>query len=96
LEWLLLLACPLMMLFCMKGMFSGNKKGKKSTATSNVPSTSQVSNELQTLQIKMAELMEQNHQLMKEMKSIKEETQNSSENVVELKENQDREKKEIS
>jgi len=26
LETLLLLACPLMMLFCMKGMFSGNKE----------------------------------------------------------------------
>lgn len=25
-ETLLLLACPLMMLFCMKGMFSGNKE----------------------------------------------------------------------
>ncbi|MDA1475173.1 DUF2933 domain-containing protein [Bacillus changyiensis] len=65
-EWLqvlLFLACPLMMLFCMKGMFNRDKS-EKMEQTSHT--------ELQSLQIKIAELIEQNHKLEKEMKSLKE------------------------
>lgn len=66
-EWfsiLAFLACPLMMLFCMKGMFTGNKDSKNTSAQSNVSNQ-----ELQQLQIKMGEMMEQNHKLMKELES---------------------------
>jgi hypothetical protein len=75
-DWslLLLLACPLMMLFCMKGMFTGNKDSK-TTAQSNVSQQ-----EIQQLQIKMAEMMEQNQKLMREMESKKA----APSNVVEL------------
>lgn len=78
-DWslLALLACPLMMLFCMKGMFTGNKDTKANSAQSNVSQQ-----ELQQLQIKMGEMMEQNHKLMKELESRKQ----SPSNVIELKE----------
>jgi hypothetical protein len=75
-EWLsvlAVLACPLMMLFCMKGMFTGNKDSKTSSPQSNVSQ-----HELQQMQIKMGELMEQNHKLIKELESRK------HSNVVEL------------
>jgi hypothetical protein len=75
--WLLLLACPLMMLFCMKGMFTGNKDSKKESSSSNVSQQ-----EMQQMQIQMAELMEQNQKLKKEMQS------DSSSNVVELNKHQ--------
>lgn len=71
-EWLTLLlfaACPLMMLFCMKGMFFGNKK--ESTKSHNVPDSTET-NQMQSIQVKMAELIEQNHQLTKEVHSMKE------------------------
>lgn len=71
-ELLLLLACPLMMLFCMKGMFSGGKE--KHTSSNNVTQSSNQgsqSSEIQEIQIKMAELMEQNHELMSEMIEMK-------------------------
>ncbi|UYG98066.1 DUF2933 domain-containing protein [Cytobacillus firmus] len=74
-ELLLLLACPLMMLFCMKGMFSGNKESK-------VNQTQQY--ELQSLQIKMADLMEQNHKLTQEIENLKNPTSEDS-NIVKLK-----------
>lgn len=76
-EWLLYLACPLMMLFCMKGMFTGNKDKKGNAPQSNVSQQ-----EMQQLQIQMGEMMEQNHKLMKELESRKP----SPSNVVELKE----------
>ncbi|MDC3412250.1 DUF2933 domain-containing protein [Aquibacillus sp. 3ASR75-11] len=68
---LLLLACPLMMLFCMKGMSSGNKEEK--TANQNAVQQGNQGNasEVEALQIKMAVIMEQNHELMNEIKSIK-------------------------
>lgn len=67
-DWslLVLLACPLMMLFCMKGMFTGNKYSKNSSTQSNVSQ-----HELQQMQIKMGELMEQNNKLMKELETRK-------------------------
>ncbi|GED32057.1 DUF2933 domain-containing protein [Brevibacillus centrosporus] len=73
-----LLACPLMMLFCMKGMFSGNKDRHDKTVHQQASPT-----ELQQLQIKMGELMEQNHHLLKEIQSIKE--KDSSSKVVDYK-----------
>ncbi len=79
LQLLTLLACPLMMIFCMKGMFSGNKDSKAGSAQANVSRQ-----EIQNLQIKMADLMEQNQNLMKELKAEK----GSPSNVVELSEEQ--------
>lgn len=87
-EFLLLLACPLMMLFCMKGMFSGNKSKDSKENSNNQLQTSQ-HDELQSVQLKMADLMEQNHQLMKEVKSLKE-SESKGRNVVQLEKNQDK------
>ncbi|MFC4767001.1 DUF2933 domain-containing protein [Effusibacillus consociatus] len=76
-QTVLTLLCPLMMLFCMKGMFGGNKDSDKSAKiTSEQPQVS--TEELQALQIKMAELMEQNHSLMKELQSLKEDQSGKS------------------
>lgn len=86
-DWtlLLLLACPLMMLFCMKGMMGGNKE-KDAKANADQPQVS--ASEMQSLQIKMAEMMEQNHKLMQEMQSMKgtQPMKEAPSNVVELKE----------
>jgi uncharacterized protein (DUF3084 family) len=68
-ELLLLLACPLMMLLCMKGMFGGSKD-KDAKAKANQPQVSP--SEMQSLQMKMAEMMEQNQKLMNELQSMKE------------------------
>lgn len=54
-----------MMLFCMKGMFSGGKKDcntKQSLASSD---------EMKSLQTQIQNLQEQNIKLMEEMKSMK-------------------------
>lgn len=70
-QTVLTLLCPLMMLFCMRGMFGG----KKDHEQSSMPQTDKShvsSEEVQALQIKMAELMEQNHNLTKELQAIKE------------------------
>ncbi|MFD2216548.1 DUF2933 domain-containing protein [Metabacillus endolithicus] len=76
-ETLLLLACPLMMLFCMKGMFSGNKeKETKGNPTQQ--------SDFQSLQIKMADLIEQNHKLTQEVENLKTQTSEDS-NIVKLK-----------
>jgi hypothetical protein len=72
-----------MMLFCMKGMFSGNKTESK--GNSQVQASQK--NELQSVQMQMADLMEQNHKLMEEVKALKE-SQSKGENVVELEKNQ--------
>lgn len=64
-EWLLYILCPLMMLFCMKGMFSGGKKDCNSKKTSNS------SDYMKSLQMQMQNLQEQNMKLMNEMKSLK-------------------------
>jgi hypothetical protein len=77
-EWLSILAflaCPLMMLFCMKGMFGSKSKSKES-----LKATSEV--DMKNLQINMTKLMEQNQKLMKEVESLK----GKSTNVVDLKE----------
>jgi len=71
-DWniLLSLICPLMMLFCMKGMlFSGHNHGDANCKTEQ----SQISPQhLQLLQTKVEELTEQNQYLLKEIKSMKE------------------------
>lgn len=80
---LLLLACPLMMLFCMKGMFSKDKNsaGSKAQATNSQAEQPQVSlQDVQSMQIQMADMMEKNHKLMKEIKSMKEQ-QNTEEPI---------------
>lgn len=66
-QLLLYLACPLMMLFCMKGMFMGHKDKKNKEAV-NVSSSAQ---DIQSLQIQMAELMEENKRLEREIQSVK-------------------------
>jgi FtsZ-binding cell division protein ZapB len=68
-ELLLLLACPLMMLFCMKGMFTGNKD--KKSASNNVAQQGVQQSDIQSIQVKMEELMEQNHELMTEINEMK-------------------------
>lgn len=69
-QWLNLLpvlACSLMMLFCMKGMFGGHKHGKRDENTK----TDAYHQDVQSLQIKMADLMEQNHRLSTELDVLK-------------------------
>ncbi len=77
-DWLHILtflACPLMMLFCMKGMFSGSKDKNNGSAQTNVSQ-----HDMQQLQIKMADLIEQNHILTKEIDILK----TKPSNVIEL------------
>ena len=79
-SWLtigLLLACPLMMFLCMRGMSGGHKNAKPHSDHDGVSQK-----ELQELQISMADLMEQNHRLSKEVQSLKE----NASNVIELEE----------
>jgi hypothetical protein len=76
LQLLAFLACPLMMLFCMKGMFGGHKDKKAGSVQTHVSQE-----EFQQLQIKMADLMEQNHKQTKEIEGLK--TKQST-NVVQL------------
>ncbi|MCY9659489.1 DUF2933 domain-containing protein [Paenibacillus chondroitinus] len=84
-EWLKilpLLACPLMMIFCMKGMFTGHKHTDGKENTNGLASVS--AQELQSLQIKMADLIEQNHHLSKEVHSLKQsQTTKESNNIKE-------------
>ena len=69
LQILAVLACPLMMLFCMKGMFGG--KGHHSHKNSGQSHWASTSEEVKALQIKMAELIEQNNKLTKEIQALK-------------------------
>ncbi len=78
-EWLtllILLACPLMMLFCMRGMHGG-KKGhahhhsngdEKQTLTAKGEVSQQ---QWETLQTQMAALTEENRHLRQEVESMK-------------------------
>lgn len=77
LQVLAYLACPLMMIFCMKGMFSGGKDSKTNNAQFNI-----TQQELQNLQLKMADLIEENQKLAREVQAMK----GSSSNMVELNE----------
>lgn len=70
-EWLLYLLCPFMMLFCLKGMFTGGKKDCHSKQV-NTPNE-----DMKSLQIQMQELQQQNRKLMDEMKSFKKENDNN-------------------
>ncbi len=64
-EWLLYLLCPLMMLFCMKGMFTGGKKDCHSKQV-NTPSE-----DMKSLQMEVKKLQEQNMKLVDEMKELR-------------------------
>lgn len=79
LEWLILLACPLMMLFCMKGMFSGS--GKKDCNTKNAQSTD-TSTDVASLQKQMNMITEQNKLLLEEINELKD--KRNYEKVVQL------------
>lgn len=90
-EWLTLLLfalCPLMMLFCMRGMLGGKDKKQQSChtktstgATANAKGTNDSSG-LKELQVQMAELMEENRMLKSEVEAIK---TSKTDKVVELK-----------
>ena len=58
---LLLLLCPLSMVFCMGGLFRSPKKQAQVESSANVFPDSQ--DELKALQIQMADLMVENHEL---------------------------------
>ena len=66
-QWstLLYLVCPIMMIYCMIGM----RKPKDTKKRSEEPGTTQ--QEVQQLQIKMAEMMEQNQHLSREIQTLK-------------------------
>lgn len=63
---LLFLLCPLMMIFCMVPMFRKNKKGQ-GQGQQNTPNVqavvSQSEDEIQALQLRIADLMDENHKL---------------------------------
>lgn len=77
-EFLLLLACPLMMVVCMKGMFIGDKSKEEKK---NIPPFKE--DGLRAIQIQMAELVEQNHKLTEEVNSLKK-ASNTDSKVVQL------------
>lgn len=61
------LACPAMMLFCMKGMFGGKKKDAKGQGQMNTQNVQapipQTAEDIQALQLRIADLMTENHTL---------------------------------
>lgn len=59
-----ILACPVMMLFCMRGMFSKDSCKKHGNQGAS-------HEQFQQLQQKVAELSEKNQNLMKELRSNK-------------------------
>jgi cell division protein FtsB len=67
-QWLLLLLCPLMMLFCMRGMHTGGKKDCHSNHSMHSNSSS---DEIQSLQKQLKTLQDQNMKLADEVKSLK-------------------------
>lgn len=78
-EWLtlsILLACPLIMLFCMRGMHGGKKghthhhgKGDEKQTVTEEGKVSQ--QQWETLQTQMAALTEENRHLKQEVESMK-------------------------
>jgi hypothetical protein len=87
---LLLLACPLIMLFCMKGMFGGTKnKDTEEPSSSQLQASSQ--EEKESVPLKMADVMEENHQLREEVKSLKG-SESKHANTGRLENNQDKQK----
>lgn len=75
-DWsiLLTLLCPLMMIFCMKGMFSGHHCGD---AKDKMEQAQVSAEEFQVLQNKMNELTEQNAHLLQEIQSLKQSRANA-------------------
>ena len=66
---LLLLACPLTMVFCMGGLF---RFGKKQPDTAQAPVARAVAADgLKALQIQVADLMVENHQLKAELQELR-------------------------
>lgn len=64
-QWLLSLLCPLMMLFCMKGMFTGGKKDCHTKQSNNT------SDDMKFLQMQVQQLQEQNRKLADEVSLLK-------------------------
>ncbi|KAB7664159.1 DUF2933 domain-containing protein [Bacillus sp. B1-b2] len=71
-EWILYLLCPLMMLFCMKGMFSSDKKNCHSTNKGNH------SEDINVLKSQVHNLMDENKKLSEEVELL----QSSKGNVI--------------
>lgn len=67
LQILLLLACPLMMILCMRGMHGGHKHSEDKQMGSSYVSQKDV----HQLQIQLADLQEQNAQLTQELHSLR-------------------------
>lgn len=60
------LACPAMMIFCMAPMFKRNKNGQgqgQQNTPNAQPAVSNSPDEMQALQLRIADLMEENHKL---------------------------------
>ncbi|MFX3624595.1 MAG: DUF2933 domain-containing protein [Ectobacillus sp.] len=71
-QWLnvlLFLLCPLMMLFCMKGMHGGHKHQKGSCCGQKHNGHS--SDSISSLQAKIEELSNENNKMMKEIQALK-------------------------
>lgn len=67
-ELLLLLVCPLMMLFCMKGMFGGHNHKK---SNENVLTNTSHYKDMQAMKVQMEELAKQNQQLSEELQALR-------------------------
>lgn len=67
---LLLLACPLMMVFCMGSLFRPGKKQQPDHAAVPVANAA-TADDLKALQLQMADLMVENHQLQAEIEEMR-------------------------
>lgn len=82
------LACPAMMLFCMKGMFGGKKKDAKGQGQMNAQNVQapipQTTDDMQALQLRIADLMTENYSLKQQVQDSDSSDPNvsSSSNVV--------------
>lgn len=82
-SFLLFLACPLMMIFCMAPMFRRGKNDQsKGQGEMNVPGPQSVSTEqIQALQLRVADLMEENHSLKQQIQGSNL-TENDTSNIL--------------
>lgn len=77
-SFLLLLACPLMMVFCMGSLFRFGKKKPSHADSISVPA---MGDDLKAMQLHMADLMMENHRLkesLQQRQTLQEMQANSS------------------
>ena len=67
---LLLLACPLTMVFCMGSLFRFGKKQQPDRAAAPV-AHAMAAHDLKTLQMQVADLMVENHQLKADLQELR-------------------------